>query len=496
MVLDVAGFFKPKKRIVNRPLLNQFPTSVTNDALIGISTTLTQKQKFWKWFKTRPELNSPIMIRVDDTITQVDFFDLDYSPLGRNKLMKAKKIWDRNQLYERLKSMQFDRLVTGSGFLWQGNFNNLDSSQKEYVMTRLKEKIDNLVSNNINIKESKSLKNTLFLKAIDEDVRLQRIIDYVASSTMVIEHDRYTVTRYKQFFAGQQATFTPDEIVHIPLHRIDGKVDGFTPVESLFYELIMLVAIKENMLAYFRNGGVPNKLFILPEEISNSENHQWLVNTLMDNGVLQNRHGNLVLTGKVEVQDLEGNPRDMEYKDLSLYLTSNIAYSLRVPVTRIPYLIGSAAAKSDAGGMAESGYWSMIESDQLTVEQAINDQLFRKLGFQVKFRRHYKIDDLREAQAAQFRIDAVTKARSELRVAGLQLKKNKLLNLLSGHDFNISQSDVEEADMMSDEEKTGLLNRSFMPDSQVSREPDKIEMDNTKRRAAQNNPKNSNQTGF
>lgn len=498
MAINISSFFNSNNvRPFRRPLLNQVPTSATNNALYGISTVLTEKQKFWRWFRARPELNSPVMIRVDDTITEVDFVAVDGSPLGRNKLMKAKKFWDKNQLYERLKSLQFDRLVTGSGFLWHGKFSDLDTEKKEYQLNKIKEKFSNLVNSKIKLKslDKDVILNSLLLKAIDEDIRSERFVDYVASSTVVIEHDKFDVTKYIQHFASHSAEFKPEEIIHIPLHRIDGKVDGFTPIESLYYELVLLWAIKENMLSFFRNGGVPNKLFILPDEISNSSNHQWLVNNLMDNGVLQNRHGNLVLTGNVEVKDLEGNPKDMEYKDLALYLTSNVAYALRVPVTRIPYLIGSAAAKSDAGGMAESGYWSMIESDQLTIEQNLNYQLLNKLGFMIKFRRHYKIDDLREAQAAQYRIDAITKARTELSAAGLMLTKGKLLNLLSGNDFNISIQDVEEDKMLLNPENTGLLNKSFASNSDQE-SPGKQEMDDTKRQGATNNPKGSNQTGF
>ena len=139
--------------------------------------------------------------------------------------------------------------------------------------------------------------------------------------------------------------------------------------------------------------------------------------------------------------------------------------------------------------MAEAGYWSMVNSDQLSIEQHINQQILSKLGFKFKFKRHYKIDALREAQSTQSRMDAITKMRTELNTSGLKLKKSKLLALLSGNDFNISVSDVEKRspeDMMNDPEKTGLLNKSFLKNNQVNREPDKIEMDATKRRASQN----------
>lgn len=486
-MLNISGFFQGKKR--HRPLINQIPVNVSHNASWGISSTYTQKVKFWKWFKARPELNSPVMIRVDDTICEVEFFKPDGSPLGRNKRLDAESFWNDNFLYERLKSIQFDRLVTGSGFVWVGKPSLNEKSLAKFKV--LCERIGKQFSDQFSCKE---VGTRLFLKAIDEDLRLPRVVDYIPSSTVMIEHDRYEIKKYIQYFSGYSQEFSPEEVIHIPLTRIDGKVDGFTPVESLVYELILLWAIKENMLAYVRNGGVPKKIFVLPEELNNSANHKWLVTQLMEKGKLENRHGNMVLTGKVEVNDLEVNPKDMEYKDLALYVTSNIAYALRVPVSRIPYMIGKAQSKGDAGGLAESGYWSMIESDQRTVEMHLNSQLFKKLGWIFKFKKRYKIDDLREAQALNFRVDAVTKIQDELRKVDMKVARPKLLNLL-----DLSTNEVEE---MTEEEKqkqfqnSGLLNRSFMPDKQVTRSPDKVEMDATKRRSAQNNPSSSSQTGF
>ena len=482
MVLNIGSFFQGQEKVYKRPLINQFPIGTTAHSSRGISTNLTQKTQFWRWFRTRPELNSPVSIRVDDTITDVDFFAPDGTTLGRNKRMESEKFWEDNQLHERFKSVQFDRLTTGSGFFWIGKL-----SEKQ-----LKE-ICRKVTGHWNLKELPIIERLLYKAAKDEDLRKPRVVDYVASSTVQIEHDRFDVTRYIQQFSGWTAEFDPKDIVHIPLHRIDGKVDGFTPIESLWYELTLLWAIKENMLAYMRNGGVPSRIFVLPDEIANSDNHQWLTQVLMDKGVLENRHGNLVLTGNVDVKELEEKMKDMEYKELALYVTSNIAFALRVPVTRIPYLIGSAATKSDGGGMAEQGYWSMIDSDMRTLEIAANNQIFRKLGFIIKFKRRYKLDDLREAQALNFKVDALTKVQLELKNQGLKLTKDKLREIL-----DLSSNDTEKMtseEMMSDMEKTGLLNRSFAKDDETGPDMGKQNANDTKRQAAKNNPKGANQTG-
>ena len=495
MSIDVVSFFKPQTKGKGRPLLNQVPISSTDKASVGISSVIAQKMKFWKWFRQRPELNSPVMIRVDDTITDVDFLKSDGSPLGRNKRLEAEKFWADNQLSERLKSIQFDRLVTGSGFLWIGNALNQRKEFKEAYLKQVKE-ICEVLSNTIHLKtiDSKKVATSLFLRAIDEDLRLPRKVDYIPSSTVMIEHDRHDIKKYVQTFNAYTEDFNPRDVIHIPLTRVDGKVDGFTPVESLTHELILLWAIKENMLAWFRNGGTPNKIFVLPDEIANSENHRWLTQQLMERGVVENRHGNLVLTGEIKIEDLEMNPKDMEYKDLSLYVTGLIAYALRVPVSRIPFMIGKAQSGSDAGGMAESGYWSMIESDQKTLEMHLNSQLFEKMGFSIRFRKRYKLDDIREAQALNYKVDAVTKTVMELKNNKMKLTRQKLLSML-----DIAQNEVEDLtdeELMSQFQKTGLLNKTFASDSQVMQSEEQQGKANTKRGGAINNPKDSLQSGF
>lgn len=493
MVLNISSYFSlGKKGPIGRPMLNEIPVQSTDGSLINTSTILRQKSQFFRWFKTRPELNSPVSIRVDDTITEVDFFKPDGTPLGPTQKRKAQMFYDSNMMDDRLKSVQFDRLVTGSGFLWKGYVDT-----KGHNLLRLREvceKYAKVICSGLKIKQTDSLTNSLMLKTIDEDLRKPRKIDYVASSTLSIDHDAYDIIKYVQRFAGKEEIFLPNEIVHLPLARIDGKVDGFTPLQSLGYELTLLWAIKENMLSFVRNGGTMGKIFVLPEEMHNSENFLWLSQQLQNIGVIQNRHGNLALTGRVEVIDVEKNVREMEYKELALYITSNIAYALRVPVTRIPYLIGSASSSSDGGGMAESGYWSMIESDQRIIERTVNSQIFTKLGFSVRFKKQYKINDLREAQALNMRIDAVTKIQGELRKTGLKMTKDKMIFLMDLASNEVQ--DIPKDEMLSGFEKTGLLNRNMVKNNQVEKEPDKLQKDETKKTAAINNPKSNLQTGY
>jgi len=473
---------KPNK---GKPALNEIYVNNTSGGRASAysGSILEQKRQFWRWFKGRPELNAPVSARVNDTITSVDFYDLDGKALGRNKRKDAERFWRDNFVNERLKSIWFDTIVTGSGFGWQGKLN---ATQMKEVVAQFSNKF----SKKLNI-DTREIHNRLMLRAIDEDLRKPRTFDYIASSTMEVMHDEYEILGYRQHTLNNYQDFSVDEILHFKFSCLDGKVEGYTPVESLSRELILLWFIKENMISYIRNGGSMNKMFVLPEEQANSANHQYLVNVLQNQGIMQNRHGNKVLTGKVEMIEAEAAIKDMEYQNLALYVTSNIAYALHIPVSRIPYMIGKSQSNGDAGGLAEAGYWSMIESDQVKIENIINSQLFEKLGVQIKFRKHYKIDDLRETQAISMKADAITKLQSIFNSYGKKLSSKKIVTLMDLHEDDLE--DMSEEEKMSPLEKNGMLNQGLVSEGQLQNS-DKQFKNDVKRNAAENDPKGSQNT--
>ena len=86
-------------------------------------------------------------------------------------------------------------------------------------------------------------------------------------------------------------------------------------------------------------------------------------------------------------------------KDLGLYLTSVLAMLYGVPVNRIPFLVGKAAAGGDSGGLADTGYWRKISVWQSKLEATYNRELWIPyFGVEMKFRRGYLQDEVRETQ--------------------------------------------------------------------------------------------------
>jgi hypothetical protein len=259
---------------------------------------------------------------------------------------------------------------------------------------------------------------------------------------MTILHDNYEIEGYEQSTNGHISQFTPEEIIHYRYMTINGQVEGFAPVEALASEILLLTLVKQNLISFMRNGGSPDKVFILPKEIANSANHKFLIQQLQKYKMIENRHGNLVFTGEMKIEDLQGSVTDMEYKDLSLYITSNIAYAYRIPITRIPYLIGASASKGDSGGLSESGYWNNISDVQDTVEDLLNGQLFESLGWKMKLPRRYKQDEVREAQTSSMNAATVTSIQNSLSRQGFQMNKAKLLSMYNFHDEDIEEVSI------------------------------------------------------
>jgi hypothetical protein len=459
-----------------RPLYNNYPgVQRSNNGRQAYLTNTREKIALFEFYKSRPELNAPVSIRVNDTIKKVDFYDTNGLPLGRNKEIAAKKFWSENFMIERLKSIWFDTIVTGDGYGWDGGLTD----------QQIKQTIQQL-SNNIQIKED------IVQKAIDEDIKTIRRFDHIPSTTVTIDADEVSVYGYTQRVGGREVQFGTKEVLHFKFQSIDGRVEGYTPISSLKRELILIYFIKENMLSHLRNGGIPRKLYKLKDENANSPNFLKLQEILASFEFVENSNGSLLLTGDIDVQDLQDKLRDMEYVDLARYIMSNIAYALSIPQGRLPYNLDQNSG-GDSGGLAEAGYWSMIESDQQYIEQIFNTQLGKKLGFTIKFSKPYKIDDVRETQVMTMKADAIQKIQTILRERKLKISTKKIEKLMGLSDGDIEELTPEE--QMTMPEKTGLMNQNLLNNNQVLMSQDQQAKADKKRTERANNAKGATYDG-
>ena len=475
MVIPVSNIFKRVEGVAgrpHRPVLNEVPVvSAPTPTRFGGFNTLYQR--FWKWYKRSPELVAVINLITTDIIgDRPSFVGTDGMPLGRNKNIQSTKFWREQRIKETLKGILFDLFVTGDAYGFMGF---LDSVKRAEAVKELSLAVG--FQGGLSVKEQ-----ILLRKAMDEDLRKPKTFDYVASSTMQINVDNFDVQGYTQFANGINQHFTTEEIIHFRLQTMDGKVHGFSPVEALGKELALLWFVKGNMVSFMENGGSPGKLFILEEAEPGQPAFDRFQEQLQSMKDVRNRHGNWLGSGKMSVEDLDLNPKDMEYKDLALYVTSCLAFAFNIPVTRIPFLIGGASSSGDSGGMAESGYWNMISEKQDMIEDLMNMQLFEKLGFHIQLPRKYKQDEVREAQTYSQNSDTVQKIQTILRNQKMKLSDEKIRDLL-----NLRPDDIEEMteeELMGDMERTGLMNQNMLDNQSMNKEPDNRKRADTKRNVA------------
>jgi hypothetical protein len=268
----------------------------------------------------------------------------------------------------------------------------------------------------------------------------------------------------------------------------NGEIYPYCPMESLMAEVYLLWLITQNHVSLFENGGSPDKAFILPKEIANSKNHQYLIETLQKYKKIQNKHGNLVFTGDLKIEDLMKVESQMDYQDLGLYMTGILALFYKVPSGRIPFLVGKSSNNGDSGGLADAGYWRQISVLQSNVENPLNNKLFNEyFGVNIEFGRGYKQDEVREidievkkTQVAMQRVNSgfwtVEYAAQYLEVPEEVISK--------------AISDKEDRDKKVLEQNSGIYSASSN-NKKVMDEPDK-QQKNLKKQETQNNNKTNN----
>lgn len=484
MVLQASKFLTSRKYLAQdnqtSPILTSIPTNFNGG--VGLSRFGQEDYKnFWRYFEQNAELVATLSIPITDILgDRPEFTGKFGEKLGKTELKRAQLFWRDNKCKEILRAALFDTFLTGDGYLWKG------TPSKKAMLAAMKEVLEAQGISTLQIKED------FLLKQIDEDTKKAKAIDYVASSTMRVISTELDILGYEQRANGLTAQFTPDRIIHIRYLTLNGRTQGFTPIQPLMAEIILLGLIKGNMNAVLENGGTPDKVFVLPKEIAKSKNHQYLVETLQKYKKIQNRHGNLVFTGEIDIQDLQGNIKDMEYKELALYVTSNIAFAYGIPVSRIPYLIGSSATGGDSGGLGEKGYYMNISDWQDSLEDALNSQLFEAYGWNIKFNRGYKQDNLRQAQIDSMNADTLQKIQTLLQSGGMKIKTTKIAEKLG-----INEEDLEEYEdeMKQLEMESMAAENSMMGQNQLPNRQTMPESDNQKRAGTKRNVANSKDVG-
>jgi HK97 family phage portal protein len=390
--------------------------------------------------------HTPELVAMLDTVVtdhfmgNIDFFDANDKPLGPTKLKQINKFWkDSNVQGEAFYGQALDFFVDGSSFGWHISANGILTAKQKEAIAKLK------------------ALNYQVGQYAEESSNMPRKISYLPASTVTIKHDEFGEVFYVQEAAGKKVRWEKDQVVHIKLMDFNGEIRGFSPLKSLVKEVVMMYMLKENIVAKMRNGGSPDYIISLKgnQQVSKAR-FERLRTALESFSHLHKSHGNMPIDAEVTVQPLGTDLKDMEYRELAMFIISEFALSLGLPSSRVPFMMtgsGGTSNKGELSGNSEDAYQRKINARRMLWENGWN-KVFRKAGFSFQFRRDNLQDDVRETQASTQRVAYVSEVQNSLLKSGKKLTLPAHLALLSGSKINLTEDDIED---ISDEERMNAM---------------------------------------
>ena len=431
------------------PMLNEVSTSLSS--YLASQGQISRKKALMRWYKGSPELVAFVNKVVNDCCNFYHFEPVGTRTSGKNNVRKTNRFAMENGFRQMRAAILADALITGDGFTWLGKIpkNVIKDKVKEmmdkYSLLEMKGEVPKL---NQETKEKIASEISIEFKAslepesddidddsdfVDEDVLAPKKFRYMPSSTVEVVYDRYDVKGYNHFLGVYLPMFfSPDEIIHFTMMKRDGRVNGFTPVESVIDQLELLRQMWQNQLALHRNGGAPDKVFNVKNLQVSSPAYKRIEEQIQKYKIAENKHGNMLFTGDLNVVDLQ-QLDEMQFKDMGLYITGLIAMQWGLPRSSIPFIVGGTNTKDDTGGNAERGYWQMIRGMQMVESELWNTQLwipyfkvklvpelsFPQLEVQEEAARQAKIQNLQNIDAMLLKDKKMLSHEKKLEVLGI-----------------------------------------------------------------------------
>ena len=361
-------------------------------------------------FKKSPEVVGAISAIVEDVLA--DGYDLVPVEADEKMVEKMEQHLSKISFHKKLKTALLDLLITGNSYI---EYKVISDEELEQLLT------------NINIELKKNfdyeIKKDLVLKQTLKEFIPFNLFN-IDASTVKIDYDEHgRVKAYVQKIPNKPESVVrlkPEEVIHLTLMSVGGNPYGFTPLQSLVEDIATLIFAKNYSGDYFEHGGQPNFLYIFPDAYGEEDRNVQALKHMLEE-IKQNRlrHKDIILTGNVDVKQINNFNKDMEYKELIKHFTQIILMAFGVPPSRVA--LPEGAGKQISREFNE-GYYKKINSLQVEIEDALNNHIFRKYGLRIRFKRTYKVDELREAQIAvilvQNGILSVEEARQRLGYLG------------------------------------------------------------------------------
>lgn len=337
-------------------------------------------------FKASTEVTAVVSAIVDDVMAD------GYELIGDDDKVKEMEEHLRSIRFHRvLKNALYDMIITGDTYLEKVTMS------KQQIIESI-----NKLSKPLGMNKSMTLD---VIKAANGIMRPFKLYN-IDSSTMRIDYNELGVIKgyiQESPTTGNFTNFTNKQIIHMSYLNLGGSIYGYTHMRSIVNDIATLLFAKGYARSFFKNYGVPDWMFIVKGENQESmeRNREILIESLKNGKHQNNKHKSLVITGDIEVKELNKFDKDLEFKELINTFTQRIMMAFSVPPSRI-----SIEGKSgDQGKQGFEGYYKKINSLQIDIEDALNNLLFTEYDLQISFMKSYKIDELREAQIMSMLVD-------------------------------------------------------------------------------------------
>lgn len=349
------------------------------------------------WVKSTPECIGIVKRIATDIVTKFDFIAID-SP---NKSGRPKKNYDqltedkayqfsrRNFFRQKLISGVMDWLITGDAYLWKGR---LSEAQIKEILTK------HYSDYNMDYKEFEHK------QFFDEDWNGVNAVEIIPSSMVEIIHDHLKVIQYIQkskTAPDRDRKFSPDEVIHAKFMELDGKVYGYSPMESSYTAIKTINAIQDYNYNYFANGVKLNRAWMFSGMINQSylDAFQETIEKYQRTRYAQ---GDIIVAGgdKINVETLNQVSDEMQHRQLAINVVGRLAFAFNMPADILSSILGVDVKSTAIGSdIEDAGYNRNIEQSKQYWEDLLNTQLFNKeFKVNIKFDRQFLQDKIKLSQ--------------------------------------------------------------------------------------------------
>lgn len=157
--------------------------------------------------------------------------------------------------------------------------------------------------------------------------------------TMAIVADEHgDVVRYIQRVGGEVVTFEPSEIIHFkqdsdPQH----EMFGFSPLESVLWDVRTDVAATLSNYAFFENDAQPAAYYILDDAMTVDQKRNAADQIEQQFKGVENRHKSGIITGVKDIKTVSMSQKDMEFLLGRQFATDKICAAFGVPKFMLGY---------------------------------------------------------------------------------------------------------------------------------------------------------------